>query len=249
VFARILYQHGSIVVEGHDLATIGLLVILEAILSADNAIVLALLAYSLPKDRQKLALRIGIWCAFIFRILAVLFLLQLLKHKASQIPVLFLGGAYLLWLPIKHFRERHRALPTEDGSPSVAPATAILGLSVFMSTVLRIEFTDIVFSVDSILVAMAMSTKSWVIITGGILGIIAMRLVAGRFLKIIERYPAVVDGAYIIVGIAGVKLLLGCIHALGWVHYNENYVRWGSTALIILIFVGSLMIRRNGKAT
>ena len=58
----------------------------------------------------------------------------------------------------------------------------MLGLSPFWATVVKVELTDIVFAIDSILVAVAMSSKLWVILTGGILGIVMMRLVIGQLL-------------------------------------------------------------------
>ena len=84
----------------------------------------------------------------------------------------------------------------------------MLGLSAFWATVVKVELTDIVFAIDSILVAVAMSNKTWVILTGGILGIIAMRLVIGKLLALIQRYPALVDGAFVIIAWVGIKLLL-----------------------------------------
>ncbi len=79
----------------------------------------------------------------------------------------------------------------------------MLGLSAFWATVVKVELTDIVFAIDSILVAVAMSPKTWVILTGGILGIVMMRLVIGQLLAIVERYPALVDGAFIIIAWVG----------------------------------------------
>lgn len=245
MIAQVLFQHNSFVVTVEDAVAVGLLVLLEAILSADNAIVLALLAYSLPKNRQKIALKIGIWCAFAFRIVAVLFLLQLLAHPLSKKIALSIGGAYLVWLPIKHWREKRHAEPAENGGLAVAAATSILGLGAFWSTVLRIEFTDVIFSVDSILVAMAASSKAWVIITGGVLGIVAMRFVAGGFLKVIERFPAIVDGAYMIVAVAGAKMLTEFAHTMGWIHVNEKWLKGISFGLIVLIFCGSLLVGRR----
>ena len=228
-----------------------MLVVLEAILSADNAIVLALLAYGLPGEKQKVALKIGIWCAFIFRIIAVVFLLELLEHKATKYAALGLGGAYLFFLPIKHFTEKARGgLNTDAEGPAVAAATSLLGMSLFWSVVARIEFTDIVFSVDSILVAMAASKVPWVIISGGVLGIISMRLVAGGFLKVIERFPRVVDGAYIIVGVAGTKMLVDLAHAAATNNqpdeHFERLLKLVSFGLIAVIFTASLLLGRSG---
>ncbi|HKQ18782.1 MAG TPA: hypothetical protein VJW75_03445 [Candidatus Eisenbacteria bacterium] len=197
-------------VEASDFLTIGLLVVLEAILSADNALVLAVLVLPLPKQQQKRALQYGIFGAFAFRIIATIFAVHLIAWTWIKL----IGGLYLLYLPVKHFMSH----PDEMKKGSAAVKT-ILGLSVFWSTVVRVELTDIVFAIDSILVAVGMSRKVWVVITGGILGILAMRLLIGTLLGIVRRYPAIVDGAYIIVAWVGVKLMLEylhSIHVLAW---------------------------------
>jgi predicted tellurium resistance membrane protein TerC len=99
--------------------------------------------------------------------------------------------------------------------------------------------------VDSILVAVAMSNKLWVIITGGVLGIIAMRVVIGQLLVIVQRYPALVDGAFIIIAWVGVKLLLEYFHNIHWVEFVVP--RWMSLGLIVVIFTAALIYaRRHG---
>jgi predicted tellurium resistance membrane protein TerC len=100
--------------------------------------------------------------------------------------------------------------------------------------VLKVELTDIVFAVDSILVAVAMSPKTWVILTGGILGIIMMRLVIGQLLAIVERYPALVDGAFVIIGWVAIKLLVEYLHQQGYVGFEIP--KWLSLGLIVVIF-------------
>ena len=69
-----------------------------------------------------------------------------------------------------------------------------------------------------------MSNKTWVIISGGILGIIAMRLVIGQLLTLVRRYPALVDGAFIIIAWVGLKLLIEYLHSIGFVHFEHQQV-------------------------
>src|SRR5688572_12987877 len=149
-----------------------MLVALEGLLSADNAMVLAVLVLGLPKHEQKKALQYGIIGAFVFRVAAILLAFYLIQVTF----VMLIGAAYLLWLPYNHFFGHN------EGADRRAPKKAQpwLGLSAFWATVVKVELTDIVFAIDSILVAVAMSNKQWVIITGGILGVIAMRLVIGQ---------------------------------------------------------------------
>jgi YkoY family integral membrane protein len=218
-----------------DLVTVGLLIALEGLLSADNAMVLAVLVLGLPKKEQRKALRYGIVGAFAFRILAILLAVWL---KDIQF-VMLLGAAYLLWLPYHHFAGHADA--SERRKPR-AP-TSWLGMNPFWSTVVKVELTDIVFAIDSILVAVALSDKTWVIITGGILGVIAMRLVIGQLLILVNRYPALVDGAFIIIAWVGIKLILEYLHAAGYVHWEIP--KEISLGLVVVIFVISFIIAKR----
>ncbi len=192
--------------EASDLLVVGVLVLLEAVLSADNALVLAVMVLPLPEEQRRKALQYGIIGAFILRGLATLLALQLVQVRW----VTLLGGLYLLYLPIRHFM--HQAQGDRGTAHGVTPAHGILGLSLFWTTVARVEITDLVFAVDSILVAVAMTSKPWVIITGGVLGILAMRLVVIQVIALIRRYPKLIDGAYLVVFWVGVKLVWEYLH-------------------------------------
>jgi len=224
-------------VEPTDFLTIGLLVLLEAALSADNALVLAVLVLPLPVEQQKRALRYGIVGALGFRIVATFFAVYIIHWEWVKL----VGAVYLLYLPAKHFW--HHPDESKRGTPK-AIAT-ILGLSAFWSTVVRVEMTDIVFAIDSILVAIAMSRKIWVIIGGGVLGIIAMRVLIGQLLGIVRSFPSIVDGAYVIVAWVGVKLFieyLHGIHVIGW-----EIPRWLSITVTLLLFGASAIYAKRAK--
>ena len=212
--------------EPSDFVTIGLLIALEGLLSADNAMVLAVLVLGLPKHQQRQALRYGILGAFFFRGLATLLAVYLIQLGWVKLA----GAAYLLYLSAHHFLQ-HGGEESRRTPPKARP---LLGLSAFWATVAKVELTDIVFAIDSILVAVAMSSKMWVILTGGILGIVAMRMVIGQFLAIIERYPALVDGAFVIIAWVGTKLVVEYLHGAGFIHFEIP--KWLSLGLIVVIF-------------
>lgn len=217
-----------------DVFTILVLIVLEGLLSADNAIVLAMMVLGLPKAAQKKALKYGLVGAFAFRIATTLAAVYLIKLDIVKL----IGAGYLLYLPYKHFS-------TPEGEEGREPPKAMpwLGMTAFWGTVVKVELTNLVFSIDSILAAVAMSPKTWVILSGGILGIIAMRLVVGQVMTLVERFPAIVDGAFIIIAWVGTKMLVEYLHAEGWIHFFIP--QWASLSVIVLIFVVSLLYARK----
>lgn len=213
-------------IEGHDFLVILFLVLLEGLLSADNAMVLAVLALGLPKHQRKAALRYGILGAFAFRSAALMFGLYMLRVSIVKLA----GAIYLLYLPFGHFFGEHK----DEGRRTVPPARPWLGLSPFWATVVKVELSDIVFAVDSIVVAVAMSQKTWVVLSGGVLGIIAMRLVVGQLLSVVERYPILVDGAFVIIAWVGARLLIQYLHQVGAIGWEVP--EWLGLGPIVVIF-------------
>jgi YkoY family integral membrane protein len=222
-------------VHGSDLVTVALLVALEGLLSADNAMVLAVIVLGLPKKQQRKALRYGIVGAFAFRSTATLLAAYLIRLGWVKL----VGAGYLLYLVYRHFGGDESA----EARRTPPKATPWLGLSAFWATVVKVELTDIVFAVDSILVGVAMSPKLWVILSGGILGIIAMRLVIGTLLSLVERYPPLVDGAFVIIAWVGVKLVVEYLHLMGYI--GLEVPTWFSLGLIVAIFTIALVYARH----
>ncbi len=222
-----------------DFVTIGLLVLLEGLLSADNALVLAMMILGLPRRDQKRALRYGLLGAFAFRIVATILASRLIRIGWVKL----FGGLYLLYLAYEHFFRSGSA--QERSTPR--KAMPWLGVTALWATVVKVELVNIAFSVDSILVAVAMSKKLWVVLAGGLLGIVAIRVVVGQLLAIVRKYPAIVDGAFIIIAWIGVKLLVEYLAAVGLLDVEIN--RWFSFAVIAAIFAMSyLYARRKGPA-
>ena len=213
-----------------DFLTIALLVVLEALLSVDNAMVLAVLVLGLPQPQQRKALRYGILGAFLFRAIATALAIYLIRLWWVKL----VGGGYLLYLVVQHFGGGESA--EERRTPK--PASAWLGLTPFWATTVKVELTDIVFAIDSILVGVAMSQKEWVVIVGGCLGIATMRLLIGQLLTLVERYPPLVDGAFVIITWVAAKLLMEFLHTAGLISFQIP--TWLSLTLIVVIFFAAL---------
>jgi YkoY family integral membrane protein len=223
--------------EWADLVTILMLVGLEGVLSGDNALVLAVTVLSLPEREQHKALRYGIAGAFVMRALVTFLAVYLVRWSWVSL----VGALYLLYLPWRHFTLRH---PEEHRQPPAADPRRhrFLGVSLFWSTVIKVELTDFVFALDSILVAVALTPKTWVIIAGGILGIVMMRLLVLQVLALVKRYPKLIDGAYLVVLWVGFKLLWEFFHRVHWITVQiPDVVGVGG---VILLLTGSFLYAR-----
>lgn len=219
--------------------TVIVLVFLEGLLSADNALVLAVMVRHLPKDEQKRALRYGIWGAFVFRLIAVLLSAALLGFWHFKV----VGGLYLLYLAVSHF--------LSGGDDSHEAKTSRFG-SGFWGTVISVELADIAFSIDSIVAAVAMAPQQFghtlrlgVVYLGGILGIITMRYVAGYFLILLDRFKGLTNGAYLLVAWIGLKLVVSGLHDRPFFEREmPEWVFWGG---MIAIVAGSMLYRPSEK--
>ena len=211
-----------------DLATLGVLVFLEGVLSLDNALVLAMIARGVRPDLQKRVLTYGIIGAIVFRMAAIYFA----NHLIEYTWVKFLGGGYLLWLAIQFFFFR---------SPEKHPSEAVH--RGFWMTVLVVELTDIAFAIDSILAAVAMTNQYWVIVFGGVIGMVLMRFAANQFIHLLEKFPNLEKTAYILISIVGSKVVLEGFHLPGIDFHSSSspwfWGQWGLMALTIAYgFIG-----------
>jgi YkoY family integral membrane protein len=189
--------------QPRDLLVVAILVVLEVILSVDNALVLGLLAGKLAPGLQRKALMYGLIGAFVFRLIAIAGAARLLEWHFIKL----LGGGYLAYVALKHLL-MHRPKGT---ATDVARKT-------FWQTVAAIELTDMAFAVDSILAAIALvgpaplgsgtlHPKFWVIVLGGMLGVIFMRVAAVVFIRLLKKFPRFETSAYLLVLVIGLKLL------------------------------------------
>ena len=221
--------------EAQDLLVVGLLIVLEGILSIDNALVLGLLAKRLPRYLQGRALTYGLVGAFVFRLIAIATASLLLKWRVVKL----LGGGYLVYVALKHIffdkadegaakikvdAHGHPVVPDLPGGADpvlVHPHGKPHKVHAweFWSAVLVIEMTDIAFAIDSIMAAIALVAggvipkvgfhpKLWAIVMGGFLGVILMRFAAMFFIRLLERFPRFEMAAYLLVLVIGGKLLL-----------------------------------------
>ena len=222
------WQEISFLFTGTGLLVMLNLVLSEGLLSFDNAIVLAIMVSHLPRDRfyrigplelsiQQWALTVGIFGAYFFRIIAIVVGTYLIQFWTLQL----LGGGYLMWLGYEHF----------FAGPVNKPEITAYGKG-FWATVFKVELMDIAFSVDSILAALGLSKRVWVILIGGMLGILCMRLVAGVFIRLIVRFPLFRHTGYALVALIGYRL----VSEVDWIHFYKLFSYLGPVGVWILVF-------------
>lgn len=190
------------------------LVFLEGLLAADNAVVMAVMVKHLPKEQQKKALFYGLFGAFIFRFVALFLITFLAKYWEIQA----IGAAYLLFISIKHLYDNHFKKEEQDEHGNAVEKTG----SGFWMTVFKVELADIAFAIDSMLAAVAIAMTLphlgdyhigginagpfTVMFLGGFIGLVIMRFAAQMFVKLLNDYPTLETTAFLIVGWVGVKL-------------------------------------------
>jgi YkoY family integral membrane protein len=219
---------GKVVFNPTSWGVIGTLIILEGLLSADNALVLAVMVKHLPKYQRKKALFYGIFGAYFFRILVIGLGVSLINIAWIKIVC----GHYLLWIVFQNLLQKKEEDEVQNKKMS------------FWRTVLTVELMDISFSFDSVMAAFGISNQEWVLFIGGILGILMMRGVAHLFLALIEKVPEFETTAFVLIAIIGVKMI---VSSFGF-HMDEMVF----FSFLISIFLGTFIVhlfRNSGKET
>ena len=188
-----------------SLSVVGNLILVESLLSVDNAAVLANMVLDLPKQQRSKALKFGIVGAYVFRGLSLLFASLLLKIWWLK-P---LGGVYLLYLAIKFWRtekpqESSYVVIEKSSHPFFRFFEGRIGK--FWATVFLVEAMDLAFSIDNVFAAVAFSQNLILIWCGVFVGILAMRFVAQGFVRLMERFPFLETCAYLVIALLGLKL-------------------------------------------
>ncbi|KIL45856.1 TerC family protein [Jeotgalibacillus soli] len=240
-----------------------ILIALEGILAADNAVVMAVMVKHLPPEKQKKALFYGLFGAFVFRFAALFMIAILIDVWQLQA----LGALYLLYISISHIvkqaRSKKQQALEEDLSKQENKGSG------FWMTVLKVEIADIAFAIDSMLAAVALAItlppvgafdiggidggQFIVIFIGGLVGLIIMRFAAHWFVRLLKKYPLLETTAFLIVGWVGVKLSVLTLghpnvqiidthfpHSTTW-----KLIFW--TVLLIIAVGGYILAKRKGS--
>tara|TARA_B100001741_G_scaffold83461_1_gene67749 strand:+ start:900 stop:1637 length:738 start_codon:yes stop_codon:yes gene_type:complete len=174
---------------------------LEIVLSADNAIALAAIARKQPDPAaQQRALNLGLVFALLFRVVLILAAQWVLNFR----PLMGAGAVYLLWLCLSHFFLQ--SANDDDAATEESPGPAEAAAKSLAATAFTIALTDLAFSLDSVAAAVAVSDRIALVITGGVVGVVALRLSSGLFIRLLQRYRRLEAAGYLAVGLVGIQL-------------------------------------------
>jgi YkoY family integral membrane protein len=201
------------------------LVLIEGLLSVDNALAIAAMASHLDEKRRSTAMNIGYIGAYGFRVVALMFASWIIHNHW----VMLIGALYLVWLMCAHFAGQKNVGEDEGEAVNVHHRT-------FAGTIIMISLMDLSLSVDNVVAAIALSPKDlWPVYFGVTIGIIALRLVAGLAIKLIAKYPVLEHTAFILIGYVGLLLL-------SELHFHDFFESMGPLKVKILKFAGIILI-------
>ena len=246
---------------------LGNLVIIECLLSVDNAAVLATMVSELPKEQRKKALRYGIFGAYFFRGLCLLFAGLLVKIWWLKA----LGGFYLLWLTFGYFRPKGDDSDEDEAEPATVLGKIMSGLEgmkdgifnktlglfgTFWATVALVEMMDLAFSIDNVFAVVAFTDNLILVCIGVFIGILGMRFVAQAFVLLMGRFPFLETSAYVLIGILGVKLMLSLFEHFQPTHsfsvfLGSHAADWALTVITVAVFAVPVLVRAvlDGRRT
>lgn len=239
--------------------TILTLIVLEWILSVDNAIALATMVKHLPKETQKKALRYWIIWAYVFRWIFLLFAFIIMKILWLKL----VWWLYLIYLFYWHFFKKHKSLEEdveekieivegdvekiekeiekdvnllEHNKPKskniISWIYNFFKQKWFWATVITVEFMDIVFSLDNVLAAAALSSNIYVVMIWVMIWITTMRFVAWKFIDILEKYPKLENSAYLVMWVLWVKLVLSFMFWTFHMTWAEEFLESHTFSLV-----------------
>ena len=216
---------------GEVLALLPVLVLLELILSADNAVALAAIARSSRQpERERLALNLGIGMALVLRIALIVLAQWVLQNAWVQL----LAAAYLVWLVVDHFNNRLG----EDAETSEGHHSPVASRP-FFNTVLLLAFTDLAFSIDSVAAAVAISDQIVLISAGAFIGIVALRFTSALFIRWLDLYPRLETAGFLAVAFVALRLIVHVVVP------NLNQPDWLTLVVVLMLFAWGMSTRSN----
>lgn len=218
------------------------LILIESMLSVDNALVMGTMVMDLPKNERGKALRYGIFGAYFFRGLALLLAAWLMK----VVWLKALGGIYLLYLSYDFFKSKATPTTSDDTlnkQNNWFYKNTVGRIGNFWSTVILVNVMDLAFSIDNVFAAVAYTDNLYLVCLGVFIGILAIRFVAQGVIKLLEKFTFLNTSAFLIIALLGLKLLLSFIcHEYGRESVLCDYMESEKTDLYFSLVTVAIFI-------
>lgn len=189
----------------HSISILINIVLIEALLSIDNATILTTLVKNINKKDRKKALNYGIFGAYLFRIISLIFAAVIINMWWLKL----IGGFYLIDLGINHF------LKKEEKN-----FFKINFVSKIWVTILYVELIDFLFSIDNIFAGISYSNNPLLIFLGVFISLFLLRISTVKLLKLTEKYSSLEDSAYFIIILLGLKLIISLYEKI---YQDDNF--------------------------
>ena len=229
------------------------LTFLEIILGVDNIIFISIISDKLPKEKQRFARNLGLTFAMLFRVILLLMINWIigLKEPIVTLPfldepgsglalalswkdiILLLGGIFLIG---KSTFEIHGKMQGHEQSHTPKKAAS----SLMTMVIIQIILVDMVFSLDSILIAIGLVVNVVLMIIAVVISIGIMMAFAGPISRIINTYPSLQILALSFLVVIGVMLVAEGIHQ----HVSKNII-YSCLAFSLLVEVLNIKFRNN----
>lgn len=213
-----------------------MLILMEGVLSADNALVLAVMVKPLPPNSRPKVLFYGLVGALVLRFLALFAISWLANVWQAQA----IGALYLMFVALTNIAKYRKHQKEGNSSLDEVKAETPIKASKkdFWLTVLKVELADLAFAVDSILAAVAVALaltptglghvggmdvgQFAVVFVGGMAGVVIMRFAATVFVKLLDERPKLELAAFVLVAWISIKLaLVTMAHpSIGWISHD-----------------------------
>jgi predicted tellurium resistance membrane protein TerC len=202
------------------MALLALLIGLELVLGVDNVLVIAIFVERLPQEMRKKARILGLSLAMVARLIMLVVVVALagltdplIWHLSIRDLILLAGGLFLLYKAVKEIH--HTISSAEDLEGAFAGQSGA-----FAAIISQIVLLDIVFSVDSVITAVGLTSELWIIVTAVILSFVGILFYAGPIGDFIMRHPALKILALSFLITIGITIFMEGLHK----HVPKAYI-------------------------
>lgn len=212
------------------------IIVIDLILSGDNAVVIALACRNLPESQRRKGILWGVAGAVSLRVVLTAFAASVLAYPYLKLT----GGALLLWIGVKLL------LPEEGGGHDIKGSAKLAG------AIQTIILADLVMSLDNVIgVAAAAKGSLYLLLFGLAVSIPLIVWSSNLVLQLMERFPVIVTLGAALLGYVAGDMMVGDAAVIGWVHQHIQapHQLAGVTGALLVVVIGFGLAKRQAAIT